>query len=159
MKAVLLGGLIALSLGVAAGASSHGLVGSVVSSDAGSRLELASVAAPPAATPWAEGDTSAPQYFLTSAVAAPAYAPVEHHDIRWSTPPEAQQAPRETPVEEPADVIMTDAEPVTGDAVNVVDPAAESDPAPLADFMFESQSEDEPASELDPELTVASLAP
>jgi hypothetical protein len=72
MKAALLGGLTAAVLGVAAGVYSQHEVSTVVSSSAGSRLDVASWAAPPVETVWAEGDTTAPVTYVVDAGAASA---------------------------------------------------------------------------------------
>lgn len=72
MKAALLGSMTAAVLGVAAGFYSQHEVSAVVSSSAGSRLEVASWAAPPVATVWAEGDATAPVTYVVDAGAASA---------------------------------------------------------------------------------------
>ena len=157
IKALSLGGAAALVLGAVAGGIAQDAVGAVVSSTAGSRLEVASYAAPVEPTPWAEGDATAPYAMPASVLLTPAAPAPVYEAVAW-TPPEPQ---------EPAEIADPSAperaEAAALASLESVDASAEEDaPAPAPDLVPDATSESlapAPAPEPAPDLIVAGLTP
>jgi hypothetical protein len=133
IKALLIGGSAALVMGAVTGGIAQGSVGEVVSSSAGSRLDVASYAAPVEPTPWAEGDATAPYALPASVLLAPVAPAPAYEAVIWTPPARPELVETAQPAAPPQVEAATDATVAIADASEPVpEPAADlvPDPAP-----------------------------